>query len=660
METHLKADELSIATPKPERILVVGIGSAASSVLQRTVAEGGDAASLVLMDTDLAVLSASGVARHVQLGKALTYGLPAGGDPALGHDAAREASHEIGQVFQKGDLVFLCAGLGGGTASGALPVIARLAKEAGCFVLVFVTLPFPFEGKRRFRQAQDALEQTRPFAEALLIFENDQLAGSVVPDSGVREAFALADATICHSIRAIASMLERPRVIKVGKQALISVLNRENGRCLFGFGRASGPERALGALRVALDNPALGGGKALESAVTVLVHITGNTSVTLMEVEEVMTAISTYLDPATEVVFGVSASDALDDEIWVAVIGSVVRGAAPDRNRILPEPVQASRAPAVSPPVPLVPFQTTGAPKPRPVVTGGAVLHGRPSQVVAPSYEPIIDPVDGFVPPRPRIKSSLIESFGERLADSWAAASQMEGGAAIKPSAIEEAVPAVTGLFTRPAAPKAEVSLDESKATNPRENSPSGSLIDKSEARKLFALEADRFTVLVVGQGAQANGIHAAATETLRYFDPSLVQFLHLAGPVDIAGIRAAYARCNVRAHVGLVTEDLERACAASDLAICAATGEGVRAISKSALPAILISPAGIAAGELSAQAKDFIASGACLGKKEEELTALELARMVATLGMDSARLREMRHRMETARSKDGVAVPQR
>ena len=402
MEFHRKAGDISSQSSKAPRLLVAGVGAAGANILRRIVMDGGDPGVLVCFDTDLGTLNSCAAGKRIQLGPNLTKGLTAGGDPDLGREAALESEREIREAFRGIDLVFLCTGLGGGTASGAAPAIARMAREENCFVLVFVTLPFHFEGRRRQTQAREALAQIKPHAGALLTFENDRMGQLIVPTEGVQKAFAVADTTICHSVRAITTMLEKPGMIRVGLEQLLAVLNGQDARCLFGFGKAKGKDRSLIAVRAALENPLLHEGDLLASASTVLVHMSGNRSVTLAEVEQVMTEISSQLSPSIEVLFGVSASEEIGEELWVAIISSVSRANAATPVAAIPQPPPAVSLPVMPAPVaPLVsspppgPLTPAVAPAPATVMVSVA-----PSAVtpIAPSIRPLASPLISSAP----------------------------------------------------------------------------------------------------------------------------------------------------------------------------------------------------------------------------------------------------------------------
>src|SRR5579862_3634412 len=178
------------------RIKIVGVGGAGSNALDRLVLDGVEDANIVAMNTDVQSLTSSVAAEKVQLGRNATRGLGAGGDPEVGLAAADEAIPEIRQALEGAALVFLCVGLGGGTGSGSAPLIANLAKEQGSLVVVFATMPFTFEGKRRNKQAEEALAVLQETADVVICFENDKMGDAVAPTAGIHQAFASADQTI--------------------------------------------------------------------------------------------------------------------------------------------------------------------------------------------------------------------------------------------------------------------------------------------------------------------------------------------------------------------------------------------------------------------------------------------------------------------------------
>lgn len=310
------------------KVKVLGVGGAGSNVIDRIAVDGGSAENLVLCNTDVRALTTSIAGAKVQLGRELTMGLGCGGDPELGREAATQTTDEIRAVVAGNDMVFICVGLGGGTGSGAAPVIAKIAREQGCFVVVFTTMPFKFEGRRRLQQANMSLSELKESAHALLTFENDRMGELIVPKDGVRQAFAAADKTICQSIRAICSLVEQPGMVRIGMDDLLAVLKGRDSRCLFGFGQASGKDRVKRSVRAALDNPLLDRGQLLSEGANVLVHISGGENLKLAEVEAVMTQLGKHVDDSAQLLFGVSTTAALEESLCVAIISSV------DRERI--------------------------------------------------------------------------------------------------------------------------------------------------------------------------------------------------------------------------------------------------------------------------------------------------------------------------------------
>ena len=229
-------------------IKVVGVGGAGSNALDRIVLDGLEKADHIAINTDVQSLASSVAASKVQLGRTVTRGLGAGGDPEVGYNAAAESADEIRHALAGARMVFICVGLGGGTGSGAAPLVAQLAREAGSLVVGFATLPFSFEGRRRTVQAQEALERFNQTADAVICFENDRMGDMVPPRAGIHQAFAVADNTISQSVRSIVHLIQRPGLIRIGFDDLLAALRTRNGRCLFGFGESESDNRAHDAL----------------------------------------------------------------------------------------------------------------------------------------------------------------------------------------------------------------------------------------------------------------------------------------------------------------------------------------------------------------------------------------------------------------------------
>lgn len=322
-------------------VKVLGIGGAGANALDRIALEGMEGAGLVAMNTDIRALTTSVSSTKIQLGRDLTKGLGAGGDPELGREAAVEAAEEIRKSVKDQSIVFLCVGLGGGTGSGAAPVVARLAEQAGAFVVVFATFPFSFEGRRRLEQAQSALMELSTCANAVIVFENDRMGELILAKEGIQKAFAAADKIISQSVRAVTQLVTKAGLIHIGLDDLMSALRNTDSRCLFGYGRAKGQNRAQAAVNEALKSPLLDRGQ-LAQASNVLVHICGGETMTLYEVELLMEELGKNLRPDSQILFGTGTDSAMGDEVGVTVISSLQRSVMERREPAKAEPAEAA------------------------------------------------------------------------------------------------------------------------------------------------------------------------------------------------------------------------------------------------------------------------------------------------------------------------------
>ena len=327
-------------------IKVIGVGGAGSNALDRIVLDGFDKADLIAANTDVQALASSVAANKVQLGRTVTRGLGTGGDPDLGCDAAVEAGDEMRTALEDARMIFVCAGLGGGTGSGAAPVIAQNARESGALVVTFATMPFAFEGKRRMAQAQEALARLQQFSDAIICFENDRMGDIVAPKAGIHQAFAAADATISQSVRAIVSLLQRPGLIRIGFDDLLAALrNGPSGRCLFAYGESDTDNRAHDALTMALKSPLMDRGRLLAEAKNILVQIAGGPGMTLSEVEILMHELGRHIKPETQILFGSSVDGRMGNRLAVTIISSLG-----GEEVTIPEKVRERPAAKVSPP----------------------------------------------------------------------------------------------------------------------------------------------------------------------------------------------------------------------------------------------------------------------------------------------------------------------
>ncbi|MEN3371290.1 MAG: cell division protein FtsZ [Verrucomicrobiota bacterium] len=400
-------------------IKVVGVGGAGSNVLDRMMLDGLDKADLIAINTDVQSLASSVASHKVQLGRTVTRGLGAGGDPEVGYNAAYESADELRAALTDARMIFVCAGLGGGTGSGAAPAVAQVAREAGSLVVVFATLPFAFEGKRRMAQAQEALAKLRENSDAVICFENDRMGDMVAPKAGIHQAFAAADVTISQSVRSIVNLIQRPGLIRIGFDDLLAALRSPSGRCLFGFGESDSDNRAHDALTQALKNPLMDRGRMLADASHVLVQIAGGPGMTLTEVEILMQELGRHINDHTQILFGTAVDGRMGNRLSVTLISSLsseeeatpalVKPAAkvkPAARRV-PEP-----EPVAPPPLPIWEEPEEAAPA---VVAEEILPIVEPPELIqseepatyepepVPSTETPEDPVLEEPPPQPRV-----------------------------------------------------------------------------------------------------------------------------------------------------------------------------------------------------------------------------------------------------------------
>lgn len=352
MVEYDRTQERDMVASTPLKICVAGIGGAGLNVIDRITLDRIVDATLVSMHTDIRVLSHAMAPHKVQLGAELMRGIGSGGDPELGREAAIASRETIRSLVQGHDMVFICAGLGGGTASGAAPVVAEIAKETGALVFVFATMPFPFEGRRRLMQAEIALEEVEKYTDALILFENSRMGELTLPKEGIQKAFSQADQLIGHSVRAIATMVTRPGIIELGLSDLMTALKSPNSRCLFGFGEGKGSSRVSDALKRALKSPLVNQGQLLAQSRNLLVHVAGGESLTLAEVESLMKQLGKCVPDQTQILFGVSTTPTLGDSVAVTLISSLSAQqmvANPTITNLVSEPTVIEITPEATP-----------------------------------------------------------------------------------------------------------------------------------------------------------------------------------------------------------------------------------------------------------------------------------------------------------------------
>ena len=300
-------------------IKVVGVGGGGGNAVNRMIAAGLTGVDFWVANTDAQVLTMSSAKSRIQLGEKLTNGLGAGGDPSKGEKAAEENRDEIMMAIDGADMVFITAGMGGGTGTGAAPVVARIAKELGALTVGVVTKPFSFEGRRRMNQANQGLEELKENVDSLIIVPNDKLIEVVERRTTIKEAFYVVDEILLRGVQGICDIITVPGLINVDFADVKSVMQM-SGSALMGIGRGSGEGRALEAARIAINSPLLE--TTIKGASGVIFNITGGADMTIHEVYEAAEVIhESVLDDAI-VIFGAVVDERIQGEIQITVIAT--------------------------------------------------------------------------------------------------------------------------------------------------------------------------------------------------------------------------------------------------------------------------------------------------------------------------------------------------
>ena len=355
-------------------VRLIGLGNAGVNLADRITMNRALDIETIAINSDQQSLSSSVASTKIPLGPLTTRGLGAGGDPEIGLDAAKESLGDIEAAVGGADIVFLCGGLGGGTASGAAAMIAEAAKNSGALLIAILASPFSFEGRRRGAQAAAALHDVCAIADAVIHFENDRMAELTAPRAGVSETFSACDEILLGCVEAIVRLISAPGPLGVGLPDLLSVLDGGDGSCLFGTASATGDNRAHEGLEQALASPLLERGRLLDDAASILVHISGPPSLSFAEVGAIMQEISRQASEHAMIHLGVSTSPAPDSPLTVSLIAKCgtatpVPAAQPTVRRTpAPRPAPPAAAepppPAPEPVPPEAPTQSLLQPEP--------------------------------------------------------------------------------------------------------------------------------------------------------------------------------------------------------------------------------------------------------------------------------------------------------
>ena len=309
-------------------IKVIGIGGAGNNVVNRMVEAGTTGVEFIAVNTDKQALSVSGAQTKIQIGEKLTHGQGAGADPDIGKRAAEESRNAIAEVLEDTDMVFLTAGMGGGTGTGAAPIVAESAKDAGVLTVGVVTKPFSWEGKRRAMQAQAGISELMEKVDSLLIIPNDRLKFASPEKVTLANAFEIADDVLIKAVGSISDLIKNTGFINLDFADVTAVM-KNAGMAHMGVGRAAGKGKAEEAAKMAVSSPLME--TSIEGARGVLINITGSRDMGLDDVEAAATLVQNSAHPDANIIFGASFDDTLEDEIVITVIATGFEEKRPER-----------------------------------------------------------------------------------------------------------------------------------------------------------------------------------------------------------------------------------------------------------------------------------------------------------------------------------------
>ncbi|MCL2574111.1 MAG: cell division protein FtsZ [Defluviitaleaceae bacterium] len=329
------------------KICVIGVGGGGNNAVDRMIADSVEGIDFITVNTDSQVLKRSQAPTRIQLGEKLTGGLGAGGQPEVGAKAAEESKDDISKAVHGANMLFVTAGMGGGTGTGAAPVIARIAKSLGILTVGVVTKPFVFEGKVRMANAQKGIDELRKNVDTLLVIPNEKLMDIMDEKSTFKDALKKADQVLTESVEGISSLISRPGEINLDF-ADVSTIMRDKGVAHIGIGRASGKNRAQKAAEIAINSPLLE--TSIQGAHSVLVNVSGSNNLTMFEVGEASRYVTANVENEdANIIFGSSIIDDLDDEVIVTVVATAFDNVRREVPRTAYEPISSFQDRGVTP-----------------------------------------------------------------------------------------------------------------------------------------------------------------------------------------------------------------------------------------------------------------------------------------------------------------------
>ena len=300
-------------------IKVIGVGGGGSNAVNRMVEAKVEGVEFVVVNTDKQALQQSKAPTKIQIGEKITKGMGAGANPEVGRKAAEESRGEIEKAIKDANMIFVTAGMGGGTGTGAAPIVADIAKQMGILTVGIVTKPFAFEGRRRMTQAESGIAALTECVDTIIVIPNDRLLTISSAKTLFTEAFKMADESLRQGVQGVSDLIYRPGTINVDFADVTSIM-KDAGLAHMGIGTAKGDNRAEEAARIAIESPLLE--TSIDGATGVLINITGGPDLTLFEINSATTLVQNYADANANIIFGTAIDPKLEDEISVTVIAT--------------------------------------------------------------------------------------------------------------------------------------------------------------------------------------------------------------------------------------------------------------------------------------------------------------------------------------------------
>jgi cell division protein FtsZ len=380
--------EFDDAPVQSARMKVVGVGGAGGNAVNRMVREDLDGVEFITANTDSQALEGSRAQVTIQLGKKLTRGLGAGARPEIGRQAIAESSDEVRRALEGADLVFVTAGMGGGTGTGAAPVIGEIAREMGALTIGIVTKPFSFEGKKRARQALQGLAELRRCVDTMIVVPNDRLLSVVPKGTSFKDALKKADEVLLHATQGISDLIRVSGEVNVDFADVRTIMSCR-GPALMGSGFGEGENRAQEAAQEAICSPLLDN-VSIDGAQGVLINITGGMDLAIDEVTQISTIIQEEAGDDAEIIFGAVHDPELEGQVRVTVIATGFETVDSLRDKVMPRDIRSARSART---------QTVAqqVPEERRAVAGGSTLEMTPSPAATPAQPPVQETLPGVM-----------------------------------------------------------------------------------------------------------------------------------------------------------------------------------------------------------------------------------------------------------------------